>query len=151
MLASKLPKVGTTIFTRMSQLAADVGAINLSQGFPDFDGPQALREAVVRHVLEGRNQYSPMTGLPAQILGLQDRGRIAVGQKADVVVFDPETVRSDATYLDPYVFQEGMNWVLVNGRFVVDEARPTDELPGIVLERQRTGRPARPRMEDGEG
>lgn len=92
-----------------------------------------------------------MTGLPAQILGLQDRGRIAVGQKADVVVFDPETVRSDATYLDPYVFQEGMNWVLVNGRFVVDEARPTDELPGIVLERQRTGRPARPRMEDGEG
>lgn len=65
MLASKLPNVGTTIFTRMSQLAADVGAINLSQGFPDFDGPQALREAVARHVLEGRNQYSPMTGLPS--------------------------------------------------------------------------------------
>ncbi|RRW30410.1 pyridoxal phosphate-dependent aminotransferase [Ectopseudomonas oleovorans] len=65
MLASKLPNVGTTIFTRMSQLAADVGAINLSQGFPDFDGPQALREAVARHVMEGRNQYSPMTGLPA--------------------------------------------------------------------------------------
>jgi methionine aminotransferase len=65
MLASKLPNVGTTIFTRMSQLAAEVGAINLSQGFPDFDGPQALREAVARHVLEGRNQYSPMTGLPA--------------------------------------------------------------------------------------
>lgn len=65
MLASKLPNVGTTIFTRMSQLAADVGAINLSQGFPDFDGPQALREAVARHVMEGRNQYSPMTGSPA--------------------------------------------------------------------------------------
>ena len=65
MLASKLPNVGTTIFSRMSQLAAEVGAINLSQGFPDFDGPQALREAVARHVLEGRNQYSPMTGLPS--------------------------------------------------------------------------------------
>ena len=65
MLASKLPNVGTTIFTRMSQLAAETGAINLSQGFPDFDGPQALREAVARHVLEGRNQYCPMTGLPA--------------------------------------------------------------------------------------
>ncbi|WP_437883567.1 pyridoxal phosphate-dependent aminotransferase [Pseudomonas sp. LRF_L74] len=65
MLTSKLPNVGTTIFTRMSQLAAEVGALNLSQGFPDFDGPQALREAVARHVLEGRNQYSPMTGLPA--------------------------------------------------------------------------------------
>ncbi len=65
MLASKLPNVGTTIFTRMSQLATETGAINLSQGFPDFDGPQALREAVARHVLEGRNQYCPMTGLPA--------------------------------------------------------------------------------------
>ncbi|MGK8438537.1 pyridoxal phosphate-dependent aminotransferase [Ectopseudomonas hydrolytica] len=65
MLVSKLPNVGTTIFTRMSQLALEAGAINLSQGFPDFDGPQALREAVARHVLEGRNQYSPMTGLPS--------------------------------------------------------------------------------------
>lgn len=65
MLVSKLPNVGTTIFTRMSQLAAEVGAINLSQGFPDFDGPQVLREAVARHVMEGRNQYSPMTGLPS--------------------------------------------------------------------------------------
>ncbi|MBN7118651.1 pyridoxal phosphate-dependent aminotransferase [Ectopseudomonas oleovorans] len=65
MLVSKLPNVGTTIFTRMSQLALEIGAINLSQGFPDFDGPQALREAVARHVMEGRNQYSPMTGLPS--------------------------------------------------------------------------------------
>ncbi|GAB7532160.1 pyridoxal phosphate-dependent aminotransferase [Pseudomonas sp. 3A(2025)] len=65
MIDSKLPNVGTTIFTVMSQLAAETGAINLSQGFPDFDGPQALRDAVGRHVSEGRNQYSPMTGLPA--------------------------------------------------------------------------------------
>ena len=50
MLASKLPNVGTTIFTRMSQLAAEVGAIYLSQCFPDFNGPQALREAVALHV-----------------------------------------------------------------------------------------------------
>jgi len=65
MLISKLPNVGTTIFTTMSQLAAEVGAINLSQGFPDFDGPQALREAVTRAIMDGRNQYAPMTGLPA--------------------------------------------------------------------------------------
>lgn len=86
-----------------------------------------------------------MTGLSAQILGLRDRGHIAVGQKADVVVFDPETVGSDATYLDPYVFQRGMSFVLVNGRFVVDGGAPTDELPGLVLTRQREGRPRRPR------
>jgi len=65
MIISKFPNVGTTIFTRMSQLAAETGALNLSQGFPDFDGPQALRDAVGRHIASGHNQYSPMTGLPA--------------------------------------------------------------------------------------
>jgi len=61
---SKLPGVGTTIFTVMSRLAQSCGAINLSQGFPEFDAPQALREAVVRHVNGGKNQYAPMAGLP---------------------------------------------------------------------------------------
>lgn len=65
MIQSKLPHTGTTIFTRMTQLAAQTGALNLSQGFPDFDGPDALREAVGRHVMAGHNQYAPMTGLPA--------------------------------------------------------------------------------------
>ena len=83
--------------------------------------------------------------LPAQILGLADRGRIAVGHKADLVVFDPETVRSTATYLDPYVYQVGMTWVLVNGRFVVDDGVPTMELPGVVLERQRGSQRTQPR------
>src|SRR3954470_15598834 len=64
-LQSKLPSVGTTIFTVMSRLAADLGAINLSQGFPDFDCDPALVEAVARHMREGRNQYAPMQGVPA--------------------------------------------------------------------------------------
>jgi methionine aminotransferase len=64
MLQSKLPNVGTTIFTVMSKLAADLGAINLSQGFPDFDCDPALVEAVARHMREGRNQYAPMQGVP---------------------------------------------------------------------------------------
>ncbi|MDQ0652594.1 pyridoxal phosphate-dependent aminotransferase [Pseudomonas cedrina] len=65
MITSKLPNVGTTIFTSMSQLAAETGAINLSQGFPDFNGPQDLLDAVGRHVASGHNQYAPMSGLPA--------------------------------------------------------------------------------------
>ncbi|MDO4233789.1 pyridoxal phosphate-dependent aminotransferase [Pseudomonas sp.] len=65
MITSKLPNVGTTIFTSMSQLAADTGAINLSQGFPDFNGPQDLLDAVGRHIASGHNQYAPMSGLPA--------------------------------------------------------------------------------------
>lgn len=63
-LTSKLPNVGTTIFTRMSQLAAEFGALNLSQGFPDFASPPALIEAAMRHLQAGHNQYAPMTGLP---------------------------------------------------------------------------------------
>src|SRR5215213_6331962 len=64
-LQSKLPSVGTTIFTVMSRLASDLGAINLSQGFPDFDCDPALVDAVARHMREGRNQYAPMQGVPA--------------------------------------------------------------------------------------
>ncbi|MEP4484050.1 MAG: methionine aminotransferase [Halioglobus sp.] len=64
-LESKLPRIGTTIFTRMSALAAKENAINLSQGFPDFDAPAALIEALGRHATQGHNQYAPMAGSPA--------------------------------------------------------------------------------------
>jgi methionine aminotransferase len=61
----KLPGVGTTIFTVMSRLAAEKGAVNLGQGFPDFEPPEALREAVVHHLGARHNQYAPMAGVPA--------------------------------------------------------------------------------------
>ena len=63
MLKSKLPGFGTTIFTVMSRMAAEHGAINLSQGFPDFDGPEALRERVAWHMARGHNQYAPLAGV----------------------------------------------------------------------------------------
>ena len=63
MLGTKLPQVGTTIFTTMSQLANECGAINLSQGFPDFESPKPLLEALGRYSLAGQNQYAPMIGL----------------------------------------------------------------------------------------
>lgn len=59
---SKLPRVGTTIFTEMSAMAQAHGALNMSQGFPDFQPPQPLQQAVVAAMAEGRNQYAPMTG-----------------------------------------------------------------------------------------
>ena len=62
-VTTRLPTVGTTIFTVMSRLAADVGAINLSQGFPDFDCDPALIEAVAEHMRRGQNQYAPMQGV----------------------------------------------------------------------------------------
>ncbi len=62
---SKLPQVGTTIFTVMSALAAEHGAVNLGQGFPDFACDPALVDAVTRAMQAGHNQYPPMTGVPA--------------------------------------------------------------------------------------
>src|SRR5947209_12486324 len=63
--ASKLPKVGTTIFTVMSALAVEHRAVNLGQGFPDFDCDPALIAAVDAAMREGLNQYPPMAGVPA--------------------------------------------------------------------------------------
>ncbi len=54
--------LGTTIFTHMSALAVEHNAVNLGQGFPDEDGPVAIREAASRALLEGPNQYPPMRG-----------------------------------------------------------------------------------------
>ncbi|HEX5128070.1 MAG TPA: methionine aminotransferase [Rhodocyclaceae bacterium] len=62
---SKLPHVGTTIFTVMSQLANEHGAINLSQGFPDYACDAALLDALTAALRAGHNQYAPMAGLPA--------------------------------------------------------------------------------------
>ena len=61
--ATRLPKVGTTIFSQMSQLALTHKAINLSQGFPDYDGPKALLDSVGAYIEQGANQYAPMTGV----------------------------------------------------------------------------------------
>lgn len=62
---SRLPNVGTTIFTVMSALAAEKGAVNLGQGFPDFDCDPALIDAVTAAMKGGLNQYPPMAGVPA--------------------------------------------------------------------------------------
>lgn len=63
-IESKLPNVGTTIFTIMSGLANQVGAINLSQGFPNYDPSARLQQLVTEHMARGANQYAPMPGVP---------------------------------------------------------------------------------------
>ena len=63
LISSKLPDVGTTIFSVMSKMAADHGAINLSQGYPDFSVPEALLERLNHYAESGYNQYPPMHGI----------------------------------------------------------------------------------------
>jgi methionine transaminase len=63
MITSKLPNIGTTIFSVMSKLAAENNAINLSQGFPDFGNDPELVELVYKYMKNGHNQYAPMPGV----------------------------------------------------------------------------------------
>ena len=82
-ITTKLPNVGTTIFTVMSQLAAEHGAVNLGQGFPDFDVPRRLVEALDRAMREGKNQYAPMSGLPALRQAIAAKTRRCYGREVD--------------------------------------------------------------------
>lgn len=94
-IVSRLPAVGTTIFTIMSRLAQECGAINLSQGFPDFSAEDVLFERVAHWMRAGHNQYAPMAGVPAL--------RAAIAAKVEALygaAYDPEhevTVTAGAT------------------------------------------------------
>jgi methionine aminotransferase len=83
---SRLPGVGTTIFTVMSRLAAELGAINVGQGVPEFDPPVALVDRVVHHLRHGGNQYAPMAGAPTLRQAIAEKIRLAYGRSVS-----PET------------------------------------------------------------
>ena len=83
---SKLPRVGTTIFTVMSQLAAKHGAVNLGQGFPDFDCDPQLQQRVTDAMQAAHNQYAPMTGVPALREAIASKNQALYGYR-----HDPET------------------------------------------------------------
>src|SRR6201994_309581 len=80
---SRLPNVGTTIFTVMSALAVKTGAITLGQGFPDFDCDPALVDAVAAAMRAGHNQYPPMTGVPALRQAVSDKVALTTGRRYD--------------------------------------------------------------------
>jgi N-acyl-D-aspartate/D-glutamate deacylase len=74
-----------------------------------------------------------MTSLPAQRLRLKDRGLLREGYWADVVVFDPDRIADTATFASPKQYPAGINYVVVNGRVVIDLGKHTGERPGMVL------------------
>ena len=74
-----------------------------------------------------------MTSLPARLLRLKDRGLLLKGYKADIVLFDAEKVKDNATYLQPHQYSSGLEWVLVNGQPAIENGRLLNILPGKVL------------------
>ncbi|BFJ84980.1 D-aminoacylase [Ruthenibacterium sp. CLA-JM-H11] len=78
-----------------------------------------------------------MTGKPAEVLSLRDRGLIREGMRADITVFDPETVIDRGTFTDPIQFPDGIAYVIVNGALAVDHGRHTGALNGQVIRRGR--------------
>jgi len=88
------------------------------------------------NVLRLEDAIRKMTSLPAQFLGLTDRGSIRAGMWADVVVFDPTEIMNRATYTKPREYPIGINYILVNGEIVAEDGAYTGALPGKVLRRQ---------------
>ena len=82
-LISKLPQVGTTIFTTMSKMALEENAINLAQGFPGFDSDPTLLELVAKATLEGKNQYAPMSGIAELRIALAGKTQLTQGYTPD--------------------------------------------------------------------
>jgi N-acyl-D-aspartate/D-glutamate deacylase len=98
--------------------------------------PRVLGEFVRDRALLGLVEaVRKMTSAPAARLGLSDRGLLRDGYWADVVVFDPESIRSNATYDMPRQFPTGVDYVFVNGVLVVDQGEHTGALPGRVVRR----------------
>ena len=115
---------------------APYGVLGESKTHPRSYGtfPRILGKYVREEkVLTIENAVRKMTSLPAQKLGLKDRGILREGMWADVVVFDPKRVVDEATYEDPHRYPEGIEYVLVNGEIVVDIGEHTGALPGKVL------------------
>ena len=118
--------------------------------------PRKIRYALDEKVLSLEQAVRSCPGLPAEILGLPDRGTIRAGAFADLVVFDPKTFRDAATFDDPTRFAPGVEYLFVNGVAPIVAGKPVvkpgskAKLPGRALRLKdgRAGRPDRPRRPD---
>jgi len=125
---SKLPSVGTTIFTVMSALATEQGAINLGQGFPDFPMPESLIEAVTKAMQDGYNQYSPMQGYLPLRENLAEK--VSLLYETNINPADEITITPGATY----ALYTAMTCLLQPGdEVIVLEPAYDSYIPGILL------------------
>ncbi len=122
----------------LTMIASDGGVEIPKRGVPHPRSYGTFARVLGVYVREKRllsleDAVRKMTSLPAQRTGLQDRGVLRPGMKADIVIFDAGRVRDRATFADPHQYAEGFSSVIVNGALVLDEGKITDARPGQVL------------------
>ena len=124
-----------TIMKHPAQMVGSDGLMTGEMPNPRTYGtfPYLLGQAVEQGTLRLEEAVHKMTGAPARRLGLRDRGVLRDGAKADVVVFDPERVRAQATFEDPKQLATGIEYVFVNGTLVWERGRHTGAFPGRAL------------------
>jgi N-acyl-D-aspartate/D-glutamate deacylase len=126
----------------------DMGPLGATDALVHPRGAGAFPRVLARYVRELgvitlEQAIARMTSVAANDLKLYDRGRIAVGAAADLVVFDPNRVRDRSTFAEPTLLAEGILHVLVNGRFVVENGKTTPAHPGRVLRRPGSAAPSK--------
>lgn len=125
---SKLPEVGTTIFTIMSKMATDYGAINLSQGFPGFSCDPHLLDLVYKYMKEGKNQYAPMSGIPVLREILTEKTKIIHG-----VDYDSESEVTIVSGATDAIFSAITAVVKPGDEVILLEPAYDSYAPGIIL------------------
>ena len=126
----------------MASISSDGDLVSPGTGFPHPRSygafPRVLaRDVRERHVLTLESAIHKMTGVPATLIGLRDRGVLREGAFADVVVFDAARVQDMATYSDPHHYAVGIAHLLINGQAVLRDGRTTKARPGTPIRRQQ--------------
>ncbi len=122
--------------------SSDGSLTEFGQGFPHPRAYGSFPRVFRKYVREDKiialeDAVRKMTSYPAQILGMQDRGQIAIGTWADITIFDPATIADKSTYENPHQYSVGVSYVLVNGKVVLEDGKLTAERPGRLLLRGR--------------
>ena len=118
-------------------IASDGWILSLGQGVPHPRAygtfPRVLgRYSREKGILEMEDAVRKMTSLPAQRIGQFDRGLLRPGMKADVTIFDPDTIIDRAEFGDPHKYSDGIHFVIINGEVVLDDGKMTAVRPGEI-------------------
>lgn len=123
-------------------IASDGGVQFPGAGFPHPRSYGTFPRVISKYVREERvlsleDAIRKMTSLPAQVFRIKERGLIKEGFFADIVIFDFERIKDNATFQDPHQYPSGIEFVIVNGKVVMENGKHTKEYPGMIIKRQK--------------